>query len=127
MSLNYDLQNVKADWKSDDVWPITNALIWGTMSVGMNSITEANWREFYTRAYIIQTIHGSWIYENGDHRFITPQEIRDHIGLGTNATNYTAAKFKSSIDRRMREQAQQILRNTESREPEESELWRGLA
>lgn len=116
MSLNYDLQNVKADWKSDDVWPITNALIWGTMSVGMNSITEANWQEFYTRAYMIQTIYGGWISDDGQIRFVTPQEIREHIGLGTNANNLSNAKFKENMDRRMREQAQQIMRSVENRE-----------
>ena len=49
MALNYDLTKVAADWKDDAVWPITNALIWGTMSVGMNSISEVDWKEFYRR------------------------------------------------------------------------------
>ena len=48
MALHYDIKNVKADWNDDAIWPITNALIWGTMSVAMNSITEKDWREFYT-------------------------------------------------------------------------------
>ena len=52
MALHYDLTDVKADWKSDDVWPTTHALIMGTMSVGMHSITEKNWQEFYTRGYM---------------------------------------------------------------------------
>ena len=40
MALNYDLTKVAADYDDDAVWPITNALIWGTMSIGMNSISE---------------------------------------------------------------------------------------
>ena len=122
MSLNWNIENVKADWQSDDVWPITNALIWGTMSVGMNEITNSNWREFYSRAYMIQTIHGGWLIETGESRFITPQEVKDHIGLHTNATNYTAAKFKSNIDRRMREYATQLLRKFDEAEKEENEI-----
>ena len=50
MALNYNLQAVEADYKDDAVWPITNALIWGTMSVAMGSITEDNWKEFYPEA-----------------------------------------------------------------------------
>jgi hypothetical protein len=122
MSLNWNIENVKADWKSDDVWPITDALIWATMSVGMNEITNSNWREFYSRAYMIQTIHGGWIIEKGKTRFVTPQEVKDHIGLYTNATNYTAAKFKSNIDRRMREYANQHLRMADEAEQEEAKI-----
>ena len=122
MSLNWNLEDVKADWQSDDVWPITNALIWGTMSVGMNEITNSNWREFYSRAYMIQTIHGGWIIENGKTRLVTPKEVRDHIGLHTNANNYTAAKFKSNIDRRMREQANQLLRMADEAEQEADKI-----
>ena len=122
MSLNWNIENVKADWKSDDVWPITDALIWATMSVGMNEITNSNWREFYSRAYMIQTIHGGWIIENGKTRLATPKEVRDHIGLHTNATNYTAAKFKSNIDRRLREQAHQLLRMADEAEQEADKI-----
>lgn len=122
MSLNWNLEDVKADWESDDVWPITNALIWGTMSVGMHSIDEVDWREFYTRAYIIQTIHGGWIIENGKTRFVTPQEVKDHIGLHTNATSMTNAKFKASIERRLRDQANQLLRRFDETEQEEANL-----
>ena len=122
MSLNWNIENIKADWKSDDVWPITDALIWATMSVGMNEITNSNWREFYSRAYMIQTIHGGWIIEKGKTRFVTPKEVRDHIGLHTNATTYSAAKFKSNIDRRMREYANQQLRMADEAEQEAEKI-----
>ena len=112
MSLNYDLQNVTADYKSDEGWAVANALIWGTMSVGMHSITEKDWQEFYTRAHMIQTIHGGWLWDHKTKktRHVTADEVRSFIGLRTNATNYTNAQFKNSIDRRLREQAQQMLR-----------------
>ncbi len=48
----------KADYKDDAVWPITSALIWGTMSVGLNAITK-NWEEFYVRCHAIETINGA--------------------------------------------------------------------
>ena len=46
MSLNYDLQNVTADYKTDEGWALAHALIWGTMSVGMHSIHEKDWEDF---------------------------------------------------------------------------------
>ena len=111
MALHYDLTDVKADWKSDDVWPTTNALIMGTMSVGMNSITEKNWKEFYTRCYMIERIHGAWRYNSkGEPITVKPEEVKEHIGLGTNASRYTNAEFKKSIDERFREGARVMLK-----------------
>lgn len=111
MALHYDLRDVQADYKSDDVWPITNALIWGTMSVEMSEITEKNWQEFYTRCYMIETIHGSWLCDGkGKPRPITPEDVKSHIGLATNVTTKSATKFKSSIDRRLRNAADRMMR-----------------
>lgn len=111
MPLNYDLRKVKADWKNDDVWPITNSLIWGTMSVGMGEITKKNWQEFYTRCHMIETIHGNWLIDSdGKPRYITPNDIQSHIGLYTNASTLTKAAFKTSIDRRLRQQAKDAMR-----------------
>jgi|TARA_B100000900_G_C20240030_1_gene577498 hypothetical protein len=111
MALNYDLTKVAADYKDDAVWPTTNALIWGTMSVGLNSITEKNWKEFYTRCYMIELIHGAWRYnDKGDPIRIQPEEVKEHIGLHTNATNYSNAQFKKQIDERFRWGAHAMLK-----------------
>ena len=110
MPLHYDLRTVKANWKDDAIWPITNALIMGTMSVGMRSIDETNWKEFYTRVHIIESIHGHWLLKEGKPRLITPQDVYDHIGLNTNATHISNAKFKNDIDRRFREQAKHMIK-----------------
>jgi len=109
MALNYDIQDVKADWKSDEVWPITNALIWGTMSVAMGSITEDNWKEFYTRCHMIETIHGAWLWDKDGKKYITPKDVQSHIGLHTNATTLSNAKFKTDMDRRLRQQAKDLM------------------
>ena len=109
MPIYYDLTTVKANWKDDAIWPVTNALIMGTMSVGMSSISEVDWKEFYTRVHIIEAIHGNWLVKEGKPRLITPQDVYDHIGLITNVTNITNAKFKTAIDRRFREQAKHMM------------------
>ena len=109
MPLNYDLQNVEADIKDKNVWPISNALVWGTLSIAMGTITEKNWKEFYTRCHMIETIHGAWLRDKKGPRYITPDDVKSHIGLRTNVVTESNAKFKADIDRRLRQQAKDLM------------------
>ena len=66
MPLNYDYRKVKVKtWEPDgtfdkdgeplgEITQILNSLIWITMTVGMSSITEKNWKDFYTRMKLIK-------------------------------------------------------------------------
>lgn len=74
--------------------PITNALIWGTLGIGMGRITEANYHEFWLRLLIDDSVNGFRITEVDDDgtrksRSLTLEEVRDHIGLRTNVTKET--------------------------------------
>ena len=40
---------------------VTHVLVWGTMSVMMGSITEKNWRVFYTRFAMMETVLGAFL------------------------------------------------------------------
>ena len=60
------------------------------MTVGMNHITEKNWREFFIRVSLEEKVHGATavtIDEDGNMqpRPITVQDVQAHIGLRTNA------------------------------------------
>ena len=116
MPLHYDLRDVKADWKSDAIWPVTNTLIHATMIVEMGSINKHNWETFYSRCHMIETIYGAWLMQAKDEgeglkpRPITPKDIRDHIGLGTNASTVSDAKFKSHIFKRFNQQAKDLIK-----------------
>jgi len=121
MSLNYDLRGVKADYKDDSVWPITNALIWGTMWIGLNNITEKNWEQFYIRCHAIETINGAWLLDNNlKGRPITAEDVKSHVGLHTNASTRTKAQFQKDIYLRFVDQANRNitldLKTTEERE-----------
>ena len=121
MSLNYDLRGVKADYKDDDVWPITSALIWGTMSVGLNAITEKNWEQFYIRCHAIETINGAWLLDRDRKgRPITAEDVKSHVGLHTNAIIRTKSQFQKDIYLRFVDQANRNitldLKTTEERE-----------
>jgi hypothetical protein len=84
--------------------PVTHALIFVTMSVDIGHITEKNYLEFYTRAKFAAALFGSSLMKADEHggykeRGITIEDVRAHIGLGTNVINKTRAYFvKRHID-----------------------------
>lgn len=81
--------------------PITNALIFATMSVGINDINEKNWHEFYERLYLYERIAGSGVRRavdiNDEKNYITADEVYMHIGLHTNASNKTKKQFLEDL------------------------------
>ena len=102
MALNWNVGKVEnfktvcynADGK---VNAATETLIWATMIIGMNSITEKNAEEFFIRISMRERLHGAlrrdWSGDKPVDVFVTWDEVKAHIGLGTNATNITRAKF----------------------------------
>ncbi|MAH47417.1 hypothetical protein CMI37_16455 [Candidatus Pacearchaeota archaeon] len=80
--------------------PVTNCLIWATMSIDMGRITEDNWQEFFARIALVERCSGSFMQEEAEDgkwvgRTFTPEEIRAHIGLRTNVSTTGWLKFCS--------------------------------
>jgi hypothetical protein len=78
--------------------PVTSALVFATMAIGMNHITEDNWEEFYNRLNMWERCNGPQLWrgqldQHDPKNRITPLEVYMHIGLGTNASNKTKAQF----------------------------------
>jgi hypothetical protein len=96
--------------------PVTEALVFSTMSVMMGSITEKNWREFYSRVAMKEAALGaSLINGDGSPAYITPEQVRAHIGLTTNVRTESAGKFNGWLVRGLRRDAESRLRReTES-------------
>jgi|2_EtaG_2_1085320.scaffolds.fasta_scaffold18019_3 hypothetical protein len=124
MALNWWLENIK-DWerkcyrkvKTDkfginreredlnELKPLTNLLIWSSLTIGMNRITEKNASEFHRRLIALE------ILTTGVKKGSMPtlKEVQDHIGLSTNATKHTTAywerillsKLSKKIDERI--------------------------
>ena len=111
MSLDWDVEDVK-DYK--DLWiadpqkgrpdnktlnTLTQTLIWATIPLGMGNITEENWKDFYASCKL--TGVGSYVYneEKDRHIFtvVSPENIKRHIGLFTNATRMTDKQFLDRI------------------------------
>lgn len=103
MSLDFDTtaladQSVTSRWDEKGVehWSEpTTCIVFATMSVGINHITEENWVKFYERYVAINMSLG---YEPGSN-YITLEMVRQHIGLKTNASTYTDAEIKRRITR----------------------------
>lgn len=72
--------------------PLTNCFIWATMGAGMGSITEENYSEFWLRVNLQEKLSGPFLGqkraegEGLEPRFITLEEVKAHIGLGTNVS-----------------------------------------
>ena len=95
MALHFELKNVK-DFQTKcfslmgRINPKTEALIWTTMSVGMNKITEENYKEFHTRYTFANQLMG-WVQD------ISLEDVQEHIGLWTNATERTWNQFTKIV------------------------------
>lgn len=99
MALNWSIEECN-NWqtlKSNEQWPFTNQLIWATLAIDMNEITETNAAEFYARVKVIELCSGGLIYTDNGTIPIIYQHITDRIGLHTNA--YSRNTFKQWFKR----------------------------
>lgn len=91
MSLDWGIEKCR-DWKelkSDTEWPITEAMIFECMSVGIGAITEKNWRTFYARSMIFRRLIGAEEFK--------PSDVRRRIGLHTNVSNESKTRWFERI------------------------------
>lgn len=79
----------------DRLWnPVTEALVWASLSTGIGTITEANAAEVYARIHLVEKLFGAMLIRaevdgvrpSGEAAFITADEVISHIGLSTNAS-----------------------------------------
>jgi hypothetical protein len=88
----------------DGVWrrlnPVTDALIWATMSVDLGRITEKNVDEWAYRLTIVQALYGARLQSSdGTPRPLSLQDVVDHIGLSTNVHTKGTAEWHRSVHR----------------------------
>jgi hypothetical protein len=118
MSLNWDMSKVE-DHRDliDNEWGITQAVIWMTMAVGMQEITKDNVGEFCRRAALLQAVDGPWLVGG---IYVTDEMIQKYVGLGTNVSNETWAKWAkrqlSDVDRLIERQREESARLIAERE-----------
>ena len=94
-----------------ELHPVTNVLIWSTMLVGFNKITQKNHKEFHRRLIEFEVVTGNKMLsfqkvDGGiEERQPDLQEIEDHIGLATNANTMTTKQWKAYLGRIVGEEA----------------------
>src|SRR4051812_31333649 len=66
--------------------PVTEALIWNTISIDIGTITEDNASEVYARTKILESINGAMLFKAGKESPIEMEDIRAHIGLWCNVS-----------------------------------------
>ena len=114
MALHWDVGRV-ANWNnlvrlpsgmgegSERTHPVTETLVFATMAIGMNEITSKNWIEFYQRLRAVERVTGPTLWRHMDlpkydeRNYITPLEVYMHIGLHTNASSMSLAKFREHL------------------------------
>jgi hypothetical protein len=75
--------------------PVTTALIFATISVGIGNLTEENVGTFCARLNVVQRLHGDMLVGPKGPVPITEEDVFAHVGLKTNAyfTDETHAKW----------------------------------
>lgn len=114
MSLNWSTENVKyfkdnpdelwtktvikyeggGEREQEDVNVETKSLIFGSMAVGIGSITYKTAPDFYARWKFFEKYDGFYLYSvytgtEDIKTYLTPDVIVKHFGLGTNVSNET--------------------------------------
>ena len=102
MSLNYRLPKTDYEFTLQEgertiLKPATHALVFSTMFTGINTITEKNVQQVFERVVIFQKVFGAISYIGDEPVFITLQDVKDHIGLSTNASPRTLVQFKNFV------------------------------
>jgi len=103
MSLDFNIKNIKnyktlCYQKGRGMAPVTEALIWSTVGIGIGEITDKNHEEFYERLQLQQKVYGPLLQVEGGPFDITLDMIRDHIGLKTNVyPKISKKKFMSNL------------------------------
>ena len=125
MPLDFSFRDVE-NWrevcrdKDGRVNGVTEALIWLTMTIGISDITHKNYEEFHRRLLEYDICSDSTpVRTKGiGNRHITLEEVRKHIGLGTNAgSEITRAAWEKRLKAKLADQVESI-KNEETKEKE---------
>lgn len=77
--------------------PVTEALINATLAVGIRTIKLTNWHRFFMRVAAYERLVHALRAGNNGPVYFTPEEVKAHIGLWTNATGMTATEFEKRL------------------------------
>jgi len=115
MALNWnleDVENYKELFTKEDeqgyskMISIYERVLMSTIYVGIRSITEKNWKKFYNRVYMLESVGGAGYYStlkllDGTEKlqpiYITEDDVKRMIGLRTNASELSKTQFLKKL------------------------------
>lgn len=109
MALNWDIGNVKdyEEKREKDKGNVLDTLIWLTMAVGMNQITEKNYVKFFLRTQTSEIACGAMRSKIVDDKmepvYVTLEDVKCWIGLHTNAGSLSPKQFEDKLVERLKE------------------------
>lgn len=113
MALHWNITKCDEAKTQGKAWPLTNALIWATITVGINKITKETADEFYARLHTYESMYGTLMYSHHDGSPVqvetTHQDILDRIGLTTNANPLTRKQWLALMSRIVNRSADDAL------------------
>lgn len=104
MALNWNIDQIKdfktVCYRDGQMRSLTDQLIWATMLVDLNEITDKNIDDWLARMHICSRVYGTAgaedVYEH-----ITREQLESHIGLRTNASKKTFKQFMKKVTLRL--------------------------
>jgi hypothetical protein len=88
------LFNEKGEFENSRMKFVYETILMRTMSVGIRTITEKNWKQFYARVQMLEKIRGTGYYTDDIRPIYTTQEdVKRMIGLWTNASEFSKTEF----------------------------------
>jgi len=113
MSLDYrfgEIENFKKIcFQKGKMNPLSHALVFATIAIGVNEITKRNWIKFYARLHFWELVHGTYLSKDGKPVLISAEEVKRHIGLSTNASMLSEAGFLRNFSRKLKDIEQSVI------------------
>lgn len=100
MALHWNIKDCdqSACWNAEGNMTSTcEAMIWATMLVGINEITEKTVHEFAYRLEFDRRLCGT--FKSSDDKPVSVEALRPFIGLKTNASTWTRLQFEKKTSK----------------------------
>ena len=114
MSLDWDVSECTFDRDSERQTANAENLIWQTMAVDLGSITEKNLSEWVFRCAVINIMNTNIKFHP-----VTEDFLRPYIGLCTNVSTTTRAKFMNKCKDTLQRDAMDAIRRQEQEDDNE--------
>ena len=109
----------KKGQKIFDINPITKYLVYQSMVIGLDEITQSNVDEWLIRLNFLNRLYGSSLMTRDDKNAVKPyritfEDLEKHIGLKTNSHRFTRKKLVSNcVSGMMKDITYQVYQDVE--------------